>query len=282
MRYISYLRADASGDLRASYGALDGEAVTDLGTLAGAPKNLKAALAAGTLATLVGGAQFPLSDVTLLPVIPDPGKILCVGLNYATHVAETGRDQHDHPAIFHRWADTLVSHGAALVRPFETTHFDYEGELAIVIGKGGRRIAAGDAMAHVAGFAVFNDASVRDWQRHNIQFTPGKNFPGTGGFGPALVTPDEVPDLPAQRVQTRVNGQLVQDQPISDMIWDIAAIIAYCSTFTPLNPGDVIATGTPGGVGDKRQPPLYMAGGDRVEVSIGAVGMLANPVIDEA
>ena len=136
-------------------------------------------------------------------------------------------------------------------------------------------------MEHVAGYSVFNDGSVRDWQRHNIQFTPGKNFPGTGGFGPALVTPDELPDIASQRVQTRINGQLVQDQPVSDMIWDIAFIIEYCSTFTTLEPGDVIATGTPGGVGDKRNPPLYMKAGDVAEVSIGKVGTLTNPVIDE-
>ena len=218
----------------------------------------------------------------LLPVVPNPGKILCIGLNYATHVAETGREQKEHPAVFTRWADTLVADGEPLVRPPETTRFDYEGELAVVIGKGGRRIGRDQAMEHVAGYAVFQDGSVRDWQRHNIQFTPGKNFPATGGFGPALVTPDEIADLASQRVQTRLNGELVQDQPISDLIWDIPFLIAYCSTFTPLAPGDVIATGTPGGVGDKRTPPLYMKGGDRVEVSIGVIGTLTNPVVDEA
>jgi 2-keto-4-pentenoate hydratase/2-oxohepta-3-ene-1,7-dioic acid hydratase in catechol pathway len=168
-----------------------------------------------------------------------------------------------------------------LVRPPETQRFDYEGELAVVIGKRGRRIARADAMDHVAGYSIFQDASVRDWQRHNIQFTPGKTWPATGPIGPAMVTRDEVSDLGSQRVQTRVNGELVQDQPISDMIWDIPAIIAYCSTFTTLNAGDVIATGTPGGVGDKRKPPLYLKAGDTVEVSIGVIGTLSNPVIDE-
>ena len=277
MRYVSFLRPDG----RASFGRLEGETVFDLGAAPGAPGDLAAALATGSLAGLADGTAHPLASVALLPVIPNPGKILCVGLNYATHVAETGREQKDHPAIFTRWADTLVEHGAPLLRPPESTRFDYEGELAVVIGKGGRRIAPAAAMAHVAGYAIFNDASVRDWQRHNIQFTPGKNFPATGGFGPALVTPDEVADLASQRVQTRLNGQLVQDQPIADLIWDIPAIIAYCSTFTLLAPGDVIATGTPGGVGDKRQPPLYMKAGDRVEVSIGVIGTLVNPVADE-
>jgi len=273
MRFISFLRPDRS----ASWGRLDGTTVTDLGAHAA---DLKAAIAAG-LPDDATGPELALAAVTLLPVIPNPGKILCVGLNYATHVAETGREQKEHPAIFHRWADSLVADGASLIHPPETARFDYEGELAVVIGKGGRRIKAADAWEHVAGFAPFNDGSIRDWQRHNIQFTPGKTWPGTGGFGPALVTPDEVADLGSQRVQTRVNGQLAQDQPISDLIWDIPTVIAYCSTFTELAPGDVIATGTPGGVGDKRNPPLYLHPGDTVTVSIGTIGTLTNPVIAE-
>ena len=274
MRLISFLRACGTP----SWGRLDGATVTDCGAHAA---DLKAALAADLAFGGLTGPTLPLADVTLLPVIPDPDKILCVGLNYATHVAETGREQKEHPAIFHRWADSLVADGAALIHPPETDRFDYEGELAVVIGKGGRRIRPEDAWDHVAGFAPFNDGSIRNWQRHNIQFTPGKTWPGTGGFGPALVTPDEVADLSTQRVQTRVNGELVQDQPISDLIWDVPAVIAYCSTFTRLNPGDVIATGTPGGVVDKRNPPLYLRPGDTVTVSIGVIGTLTNPVIAE-
>ena len=274
MRYVSYTL-----DGRASYGRLEGDTVFDLSHSGHA--SLKAAIAAGALAGVADGEAHALAELTLLPVLPDAGKILCVGLNYATHVAETGREQKEHPAIFTRWADSLVGDGAALVCPRESQRFDYEGELALVIGKPGRRIAPADAWGHIAGYAPFNDASVRDWQRHNIQFTPGKCWPGTGGFGPALVTPDEVGDLGAIRVQTRLNGQLVQDQPIADMIWDIPAIIAYCSTFTPLEPGDVIVTGTPGGVGDKRNPPLYMRDGDTVTVSIGEIGTLTNPILTE-
>jgi 2-keto-4-pentenoate hydratase/2-oxohepta-3-ene-1,7-dioic acid hydratase in catechol pathway len=277
MRYVSFRRPDGTP----SYGRLDGEHIVELGD-AGHPSDLATALASGGLANLEDGRSWPRSDVVLLPVIPNPGKILCVGLNYATHVAETGREQKDHPAIFTRWADTLVADGQPLLRPLETKRFDYEGELAVVIGKHGRRIPRAHAHEYIAGYAIFQDASVRDWQRHNIQFTPGKNFPGTGGFGPCLVTPDEIDDLGSLRVQTRLNGELVQDQPVSDMIWDIAAILEYCSVFTELAPGDVIATGTPGGVGDKREPPLYMKGGDVVEVSIGTIGTLTNHVIDEA
>lgn len=275
MQYISFLGPGGAP----SFGRLDGEIVTELAT-AGTP-DLKAALAQGSLRSLTDGGRLRLPDVVLLPVIPNPEKIFCVGLNYATHVQETGREQKAHPAIFQRWNDTLIGNGQPMVRPPESIRFDYEGELALVIGKGGRRIAPEQALDHVAGYAAFNDGSVRDWQRHNIQFAPGKNWPATGAFGPALVTPDEIDDLVAVRVQTRLNGELVQDQPISDLIWDIPTLIAYCSTFTTLAPGDVIVTGTPGGVGDKRSPPLYMKAGDIVEVSCGTIGTLRNPVIDE-
>jgi len=275
-RYISFRRPDGTP----SFGRLDGETVHDLGS-PGAPAYLKDALG-GDLAALAATASYPRASVRLLPLVPNPDKILCVGLNYASHVAETGREQKEFPAIFTRYADSLIADGEPLVRPKESVRFDYEGEFAVVIGKAGRRIPRAKALEHVAGYSVFNDGSVRDWQRHNIQFTPGKTFPGTGAFGPALVTPDDLPDLAEQRVQTRLNGQLVQDQPISDLIWDVAFIIEYCSTFTPLAPGDVIITGTPGGVGDKRTPPLYMKAGDVCEISIGKIGTLTNPVIDEA
>lgn len=275
MRYVSFRRADGT----ASYGRFEGKAIADLGGSDGG--SLREAIAAGRLSSAGEGERLARADVTLLPVITDPAKILCIGLNYATHVAETGREQKDYPGVFTRWSDTLVADGAPLVRPRVSERFDYEGELAVIIGTGGRAIARDDAMTHIAGYAIFNDASVRDWQRHNIQFTPGKNFPRTGAFGPALVTPDEVRDLAGQRVQTRLNGQLVQDQPISDLIWDVPFLIEYLSTFTALAPGDVIVTGTPGGVGDRRKPPLYMKGGDTVEVSIGVIGTLRNPILDE-
>ena len=274
-RYMSFRRPDGT----ASFGRVEGELVVDLGR-ADKADNLADCLD-GDLTALPAIASYPIVSVELLPVIPNPGKILCIGLNYATHVAETGREQKEYPAVFTRWADTLVAAGKPLVRPRESTKFDYEGELALVIGKPGRRIPREDAMAHIAGYAVFNDGSVRDWQQHNIQFTPGKNFPDTGGFGPELVTPDEVDDVTALRVQTRLNGQLVQDQPISDLIWDIPFLVSYCSTFTHLAPGDVILTGTPGGVGAKRKPPLFMKEGDTVVVNIDTIGSLTNPIVDE-
>lgn len=275
MAFVSYRRADGSP----SYGRLDGDTIVDLGGVAGAPADLKAAL--GDLGTLADGERMALAGVTLLPVIPNPGKILCVGHNYESHRAETGRAKVANPSIFTRFADTLVAHGAPIVRPGVSTDLDYEAELAIVIGRGGRAISEADAPSHVAGYACFNDASVRDWQWHTSQFTPGKNFPGTGGFGPKLVTREEAGDLADVRVVSRLNGEVMQDQPVRDMIFPIAQIIAYVSGFTPLSPGDVIATGTPGGVGAKRTPPVWMKAGDTIEVDCGSIGTLRNTIVDE-
>ena len=275
MRYVSFRRPDGVS----SYGRLEGDRVIDLGGSPGG--TLRQALAENRLADSPSGKEYALDEIEILPPIPDPGKILCIGLNYATHLSEMGNTRPDHPTVFTRWADTLVAHGAPLVRPKLSTRFDYEGELAVIIGRPGRHIGRDEAMAHVAGFSLFNDASVRDWQRHSSQFTPGKNFPGTGGFGPALVTPDEISDLEALRVQTRLNGELLQDQPTADMLWGVPELIEYCSAFTVLRPGDVIVTGTPGGVGDARTPPLYLQPGDVVEVSLGSIATLRNPVIEE-
>lgn len=240
------------------------------------------ALTAAATACRTGGQRLNFSGATLLPVIPNPGKILCIGLNYEDHRRETGRAVVENPTIFTRFADSQVAHGQPLLRPRVSTDFDYEGELAIVIGTGGRYIARDAAFTHVAGYSCYNDGSVRDWQRHTHQFTPGKNFPQTGGFGPWLVTPDEVPDLDALTLTTRVNGEVVQQSGLDHMIFDVPRIIEYCSAFTPLNPGDVIATGTPGGVGAKRTPPLWLKPGDTVEVAISGIGVLRNGIADEA
>jgi 2-keto-4-pentenoate hydratase/2-oxohepta-3-ene-1,7-dioic acid hydratase in catechol pathway len=204
-----------------------------------------------------------------------------VGLNYHDHVVETGRAMTDYPTLFTRFATTLVGHEAALVRPRVSEKFDYEGELAIIIGKGGRHIAAENAFDHIVGYAPFNDGSVRDWQGHTSQFTPGKNFDATGGFGPALVTADEIADITKETLTTRFNGEVVQHAEISLLITPIPQLIAYISTFLTLTPGDVIVTGTPGGVGMKRKPPLYMKPGDSVEVEISGVGVLRNDVVAE-
>ena len=226
-------------------------------------------------------AELSWSDVTLLPVIPDPSKILCIGLNYQKHKIETGRPDADHPTVFTRFADSQVAHGQPMVKPASSERFDYEGEMAIVIGGGGRNIPMENALDHIAGFSCYNDGSVRNWQRHTSQFTPGKNFPATGSFGPYMVTPDEVGDYKTLQIQTRLNGKILQDASLADLIFPLEDLISYCSAFTPLAPGDVIVTGTPGGVGDRRDPPVYMFDGDVIEVNIGCLGTLVNPIIDE-
>lgn len=279
MKFVTYETAAGFG-----WGVLDGETVFALGDQ-GSHRSLREAITADALAVvarqLAEAPRLALADLRLAPVIPDPGKILCVGLNYQTHRAETGRDETAHPAIFIRFADSQLGHGEPIVRPRVSTFLDYEGELAIVIGRSGRYISRDEAMEHVAGYACYNDATIRDWQRHTIQFTPGKNFPCTGGFGPCLVTADEVGDYRRLTIATRVNGETVQSARLDQLIFDIPTIIEYCSAFTPLSPGDVIATGTPGGVGFKREPQLLLKAGDRVEVDIPGVGLLVNGVVDE-
>lgn len=279
MRLISFVGPDGA----ASYGTVEGQQVRDAGAvLRGRFPDLAAVLAAGAAGELAGaGPVLDLGAVRLLPPVPAPGKILCIGLNYLPHILETGRAKPEQPSIFTRYADSLVGHGTPLVRPTASAKFDYEGELAIVIGKGGRHIAEEAAMDHIAGYACFNDGSIRDYQNHTTQFWPGKNFENSGSFGPWIVTPDKVGDITAQTLTTRVDGQVVQHTPISDLAIGIPALIAYASTVITLRPGDVIATGTPGGVGNHRKPQLFLKPGMTVEVEITGVGVLSNGVIDE-
>jgi 2-keto-4-pentenoate hydratase/2-oxohepta-3-ene-1,7-dioic acid hydratase in catechol pathway len=227
------------------------------------------------------GVDASLNSIDFLPVVQNASRILCVGLNYRSHVIETGREVPSHPMIFVRFASSQVGHWEPMVRPKESEMFDYEGELAVVIGKACRRVSPKDAPDMIAGYSAYNDGSVRDWQRHTIQFTPGKNFPQTGAFGPWLVTTDELPDIAASHLVTRLNGVEVQRAVISDLIFGVPELISYCSTFTSLEPGDVIVTGTTGGVGHARTPPLWMKPGDVVEVEIGGIGTLVNPIVGE-
>jgi 2-keto-4-pentenoate hydratase/2-oxohepta-3-ene-1,7-dioic acid hydratase in catechol pathway len=205
-----------------------------------------------------------------------------VGINYLEHIHEMGRDKPDYPTLFVRFPDTLVGHREPVVRPRVSAEYDYEGELAIVIGRAARQVRAADALAHVAGYTCLLDGSVRDWQRHTTQFTPGKNFPATGGCGPWLVTTDEIPDPARLELRTRVNGEVLQAAPTSDLCFGVQQIIEYCSGFCQLNPGDIIATGTPSGVGFARQPPRWLTPGDVVEVEISGIGILTHTVTDEA
>ena len=225
--------------------------------------DLKSVIAANQLQALDAAARqaghtVKASAARLLPVIANPGKIFCVGLNYKTHVAEMKRADSEHPAIFTRFADSLTAHGAPLVRPKATQRFDFEGELAVIIGQGGRNISQADAWQHIAGYACFNDGTARDWQRHTHQWTPGKNFPGTGPLGPFMATRDAIPDVNQLTLESRLNGEVMQHASVADLIFTLPVIIEYLSGFTTLSPGDVIATGTPGGVGDKREPAVYM------------------------
>jgi 2-keto-4-pentenoate hydratase/2-oxohepta-3-ene-1,7-dioic acid hydratase in catechol pathway len=270
-----------------SWGVVEGEVIADVGMILSSKyPTLRSVIAGEGLAAvheaLAHAPRWRLNEIRWLPPIVDPGKILCIGLNYETHRSETGRPKAAHPAIFTRFADTQIGHCEPIVRPHVSTSLDYEGELAIVIGRPGRYITPAEAMNHVAGYACYNDATLRDWQQHTHQFTPGKNFPGTGAFGPYVLTADEVADYRAFQLITRLNGDVVQSAGLEQLIFPIRELIAYCSAFTPLSAGDVVATGTPGGVGFKRTPPLFLRPGDALEVEITGLGTLSNSVADEA
>ena len=272
---------------RSSYGVVEGDQIIDLESLKPTlGSDLKQAIGQNRLnelsaARLASLPRIPLAEVTFLPVIPNPGKVLCIGINYATHVRETGREMPTYPMIFTRFADSQTAHLQPIVRPTASHKLDFEGELAVVIGKAARHVKHADALDYVAGYACYNDGSVRDWQKHTIQFVPGKNFPNTGGFGPWLVTGDEIGDPQDLELTTRLNGEVMQHTRTSDMIFDVRQLIEYCSTFTELAPGDVIVTGTTGGVGAFREPPVWMKPGDQVEVEIARIGTLRNSIVDE-
>ena len=270
-----------------SYGVVTDRGVVDLGRRLGARyPDLRALIAGDALEEarrLSGEApDAPLDRLELLPVIPNPDKIVCVGLNYEEHRLETNRERTEHPAVFLRLPESQVGHGQPLLLPPESTQLDYEGEIAVIIGRPGRRIPAARAWSHVIGYAPYNDGSIRDWQRHTVQWTAGKNFARTGGFGPWMVTADEIPPGTVLELTTRLNGQVIQHATTEMLIHSIPRLIAYISTWTTLQPGDVIVTGTPGGVGARRNPPVWMKAGDVVEVEVSRVGVLRNVVAAEA
>jgi len=271
---------------RDTYGAVVEGGVVDLGRRLGDRyPTLRAAIAGDALARLAGEVvaakpDFSLAQVTLLPPITDPDKIICAGRNYRAHAAEAGGAPPENPQVFLRLVNTLVAHGQPMVCPKISGDFDYEGELALIIGKPGRHIAKADALSHIFGYTLFNDGSIRDIQfKHSI--AAGKNFHQTGGFGPWIVTADEIPDPTRLHLATRLNGHEVQHTGIDDLIFDIPTLISYCSDWTPMIAGDVISTGTPEGVGFARKPPLWMKPGDFVEVEIGGIGVLRNPIVAE-
>ena len=279
MKLISFLDQNTP-----SYGAVLGEQVLNLTPiLGGQAADLRALITKGlipaaqqAIASHKPGLQ--LAGLTLLPVIPNPDKIVCVGLNYADHVKETGRATTEAPAFFVRMPDSQVAHGQPILRPRESERLDYEGEIAIVIGKGGRRITEAVAWGHIAGYSCYNDGSIRDWQNFTTQWTAGKNFYRTGAFGPWMVTADEIKANQKLTLTTKLNGVELQRATTDMMIHSIPHQIAYISAFIPLLPGDVIVTGTPGGVGNKRTPQLFMKPGDVVEIEVDAVGILRNTI----
>jgi 2-keto-4-pentenoate hydratase/2-oxohepta-3-ene-1,7-dioic acid hydratase in catechol pathway len=264
------------------FGAVSGDGLVTLNDKIGQP-SLRAALAAGALDAMRKGAQgrpdHRLSDIKFLPVIPQPGKILCAGIYYRSHAAEVGRELPKQPSMFVRFTDTLVGHDGDMIRPSVSDNFDFEGELAVVIGKPARHIKVEHALDHIAGYTCFVDGSVRDFQKFSV--TSGKNFPGTGPLGPWLVTTDDIPDPSKLTLTTRLNGMQVQDSGTDLLIYSIPQIIAFCSDFTALSPGDIIATGTPEGVGHSRKPPLWMKLGDMLEVEITGIGVLRSHIVDE-
>ncbi|MES2536203.1 MAG: fumarylacetoacetate hydrolase family protein [Pseudomonadota bacterium] len=285
MKLVSYIRR-GHGSAAASYGALVGDRIIELAT-PGAP-SLRQALATegiaglqSRLASASNSAGIAQSEVQLLPPIPDPEKILCIGLNYYLHAKEVNMPVPSQPSVFVRYPNSLVGQGQPVLRPPESEQLDYEAELAVVIGRGGRRIPEASAMEHVAGYACLAENSVRDWQRHSNQATPGKNFFHSGAFGPWLVTPDEAGPPDQMRVVGRLNGEEMQRDTIDQLIFPIPFLIAYLSTFTELVPGDVISTGTPAGVGISKKPQLWMKSGDVFEVEITGLGVLRNPVLDD-
>ena len=284
MRWLSFLR---DGNETFGYVVVDSdgsEGVVDAGARSEFV-SLREAIAADALTHLTGScgnqADVSLPDIDYLPTITDPAKIMCVGLNYKAHQEETGRGGEGYPTIFVRFADAQMGHNAPMIRPLESTSLDFEGEIALIIGRAGRRIKPADAISHVAGFSIYNDGSVRDYQRQTSQFTPGKNFASTGGFGPWMMTVDEIGDLDAMEITTRLNGEVMQNATSDLLVHGFAEILEYCSTFVELQPGDVLVTGTPGGVGAARKPPVFMDEGDLIEVEVKPIGTLSNPVVSE-
>ena len=268
-----------------SYGVLSGDGVIDIGMRFGDRwPSLRAALAAGALAEIRNFADGRSPDhatkkVDWRPVLPDCDKVMCIGRNYKDHLEETGAEVPLNPRVFLKHRTAIVAHNEPIVRPRVSDKFDYEGELTVVIGRAGRHIPVDRALDHVAGYTLLNDASVRDYQQHSL--FAGKNFERTSGFGPCLTTTDDIPDPSKLTLLTRLNGIEVQRSGTDMLIYDIPFLISYLSRLTTLLPGDSVATGTPGGVGSRRKPPLWMKPGDMIEVEINEIGVLRNPVVAE-
>jgi 2-keto-4-pentenoate hydratase/2-oxohepta-3-ene-1,7-dioic acid hydratase in catechol pathway len=278
MKLVTFM---ADGQVR--WGAAVRDGIVDLSARLSDYRDVRELIAAGAVEKASRVAQSASADyaadaVSYLPPVPNPDKIVCVGLNYDEHLRETKREKTEDPALFVRFANSQIGHLQPMLLPLESSHLDYGGEIAVVIGKRGRRIPEDEAYDYVAGYSCYNDGSIRDLQWATTQWTTGKNFPATGAFGPWLVTTDELPADTTLTLVTRLNGQEMQRATTEMMIHPIPRLIAFISRFTELVPGDVIVSGTPGGVGGRRTPPLWMKDGDVCEIEIDRVGVLRNPV----
>ena len=285
MKFLSFIHQG-----RPSFGAVQGTGIIDLGARHQELPDLRAALRVDQLGALIAeasatSADFPLADITYLPPIPNPEKIICIGVNYANRNEEykDGSEAPKYPSVFMRAHDSLVGHGVPIFDPPESEQLDYEGEIVIVVGRGGRRIDAAAAHEHIAGLTIMNEGSVRDYLRHSkFNVTQGKNFEHSGAMGPWLVSADELDPMSELRVMTRVNGEQRQNDVTANLIFPFRYLISYLSTFYRLQPGDIIATGTPSGAGARFDPPKYLRPGDVVEVEVPGIGVLSNTVVAES
>lgn len=283
MRFIAFM----NGNERA-LGVRHGQEVVDL-TAEGLPNTLEellrggdSAMHAACVAAERARKCLPVGGLHWLPPITEPAKAIAVGLNYVDHAAEGNMSAPTYPVLFNRFPSSWVGHNQPLVRPHVSEQFDYEGEMVVVIGKAGRYISKADALNHVAGYSIFNEGSIRDYQFKSNQWMIGKNFDSSGSFGPEFVTADELPlGAIGLRLQTRLNGVVLQDANTRDMIFDVATLVSVCSEPFALQPGDIIISGTPAGVGLVRKPPVFMKAGDRCEIEIEGIGILSNPIADE-
>ena len=281
MKFVSFLQNN-----QAKFGISDGKNITDLTGKINGSNTLKELISDKAIQKAKEYAEknpgnISIEKIEYLPVIPNPGKIICVGLNYSEHVKETGRTVEQNPVIFLRVPESQTAHKQPIQRPKVSTSLDYECEMAVIMGEGGKHIKTEDALKHIVGYSCYNECTVREWQQHTRQFGMGKNFEKTGSFGPYMVLAENIPDYTKLKIQTRLNGKVMQDAKLSQLIFDIPTLISYVSKAVPWRAGDVLVTGTPGGVGFKRKPPIFMKEGDQVEVEISEIGILSNIINDE-
>ena len=281
MKFVSFLQKS-----HAKFGISDGKNITDLTGKINGANTLKELISNKGIEEAKQYAKKNPGDISLdkieyLPVIPNPGKIICVGLNYSEHVKETGRTVEQNPVIFFRVPESQTAHKQPIQKPKVSESLDYECEMAVIMDEAGKHIDPKDALKHIIGYSCYNECTVREWQQHTRQFGMGKNFEKTGSFGPHMILAENIPDYTKLTIQTRLNGKVMQDAKLSQLIFDIPSLISYISKAIPWRAGDVLVTGTPGGVGFKRKPPIFMKDGDKVEVEISEIGVLSNIIKDE-